>query len=39
MKHVARIEDITNPYRTSIWPSGQPGCGNEEYTVTQGFRT
>jgi hypothetical protein len=35
MKHLARIEEITNPYKTSKWQRGKGGGRSKENTVMQ----
>jgi len=38
MKHLARIEEMTNPYKTSKWLRGKQGCRKEENTVMLGLK-
>jgi len=38
MKHLARVEEKTNPYKTSKWQRGKRECRKEKNTVMQGFK-
>lgn len=38
MKHLARTEEMTNPYKTSKWQRGKCGCRKEENIVMQGLK-
>ena len=38
MKHLARIEEMKIPYKTSKWEGRKRGCRKEENTVMQGFK-
>jgi hypothetical protein len=38
MKRLARIEEMTNPYKTSKWQRGKGGCRKEENTLMQGLK-